>query len=364
MASATSVFGWGVQSLLRLSIFVVAAVASFGDPEGMVADSDSATVQPLLAVEDGDKKSSQRTAELVWKSGDRLPGRPVGLKDKKLAFDSKLFRDPLEIDVNWLKSFEVTSKAKSFKSDEPFAVQLTDGQVFLGDVKKLDEDVLTVESKRAGKIEIDRARIASVTNQKFSQTLVSGNIDLDRWDAKRGDKRYWKSNNSGEVVATRDDIHLYLESELPESCLIDLEVAWDEALDFTFALEIPYGARSLGYVPRLESWDGSIVFRHDDDFEVVLPELEQDTKSLKLLIHWDRKINEVVIHDEKGAELASALIRRQGENAKPGIFFQNKNGDLHIKSLGIRNASPGFDPSKTSLQLKSCLLYTSPSPRD
>ena len=349
MASVTSVFGWIVQS----SVFLVAAVSSLDNPEGVISHRDSATEQPLVVVDDSEKENHKTTAELVWKSGDRLPGRPIGLKEKRLTFESKLFRKPLEIDVNWLKSFEVVSKAKSFKSDETFAVQLIDGQVLFGDIKKLDEDILTVESKRAGKFEIDRPRIASITNQKLSQTLVAGNIDLDRWNAKRGDKRYWKSNSNGEVVATRDDIHLYLESELPESCLIDLEVAWDEALDFTLALEIPYGARSLGYVPRLESWEGSIVFRHDDDFEVVLPELEQDTKSLKLLIHWDRKTNEVVIHDEKGAELASALIRRQGENAKPGIFFQNKNGDLHIKSLGIRNASPGFDPSKTSLQLKS-----------
>ena len=353
MASVTSVFGWVVQSFLRLSVFLVAAVSSLDNPEGLISHRDSATDQPLVVADGSEKENNKTTAELVWKSGDRLPGRPVGLKDNKLAFESKLFRKPLEIDINWLKSFEVTSKAKSFKSNEPFAIQLIDGQVLFGDIKKLDEDVLKVESKRAGKFEIDRTRVASVTNQKLSQTLVAGNIDLDRWDAKRGDKRYWKSNDNGEVVATRDDIHLYLESELPESCLIDLEVGWKGTLDFTLALEIPNGARNLGHVPRLESWEGSIVFRHDDDFEVVLPELEQDTKSLKLLIHWDRKTNEVVIHDEKGAELASALIQRFGENAKPGIFFQNKNGDLHIKSLGIRNASPGFDPSKTSLQLKS-----------
>ena len=222
MASVTSVFGWVVQSFLRLSVFLVAAVSSLDNPEGVISHRDSATDQPLVVADGSEKENNKTTAELAWKSGDRLPGRPVGLKDNKLAFESKLFRKPLEIDINWLKSYEVASKAKSFKSDEPFAIQLIDGQVLLGDVKKLDEDVLKVESKRAGKFEIDRTRVASVTNQKLSQTLVAGNIDLDRWDAKRGDKRYWKSNDNGEVVATRDDIHLYLESELPESCLICL----------------------------------------------------------------------------------------------------------------------------------------------
>ena len=131
MASVTSVFGWIVQLFLRLSVFLVAAVSSLDNPEGVISHRDSATEPPLVVVDGSEKENHKTTAELVWKSGDRLPGRPIGLKDKKLAFDSKLFRDPLEIDVNWLKSFEVTSKPKSFKSDEPFAVQLTDGQVCL-----------------------------------------------------------------------------------------------------------------------------------------------------------------------------------------------------------------------------------------
>ena len=343
MAPATNVFKSNAQRLLRLFVFVTAVIIGLGSFNQCHA----------FRAMDGSETAKEATTELVWKSGDRLPGRAVGLKDQKLVFESALFREPLNIGVDWLKSFELKNKSGSIESEETYAIQLVDGQVFLADVKKLDEKLLTVESRRAGPIEIDRSRIASIVNQKVSQTLVSGTVDLERWDAKRGEKRYWKPNDNGEVVATRDDIHLFLESELPESCLIDLEVAWDEKLDFAVALQIPYGARSLGTVPRLESWDGSIVFSHEDDFEIVLVELDEGTKSLKLLIHWNRKTNKVVIHDEKGAELASATIEKLVKKAKPGIYLKNKNGDFRIKSIGIRSAVAGFDPSKTSIQLKS-----------
>lgn len=343
MAPATNVFNRNAQLLLRLLVCVVATIS------GLTTFSEC---QAFRTTDDSETTAEEAT-ELVWKSGDRLPGRAIGLKDRKLVFESTLFREPLNIGVDWLKSFELKSKAKAVESDEIFAIQLIDGQVFLADIKELDENVLTVESKRAGRFEIDRTKIASIINQKVSQTLVSGSVDLDRWESKRGDKRYWKPNENGEVAATRDDIHLFLESELPESCLIDLEIAWDEKLDFAVALQIPYGARSLGSVPRLESWDGSIVFSHDDDFEIVMVDLDEDVKSLKLLIHWNRETNQVVIHDEKGAELASAEIKKLVKKAKPGIFLQNKNGDFRIQSIGIRSAVAGFDPSKTSIQLKS-----------
>ena len=310
---------------------------------------------------------AESKSELVWKhraqvgsgsssasEADRLPGRPIGFNENKLLFQSALFREPLEIDTDWLRSFETNDNSgKANDSSERFAIQLTDGQIFLADINSLDENVLNVESVRAGKFEIDRSRVASIVNRETSQTLVSGTVDLDLWEAKRGEKRYWKPNQNGEVVATRDDTHLFFKSELPESCLIDVEIGWDEKLDFALALQIPYQARTLGSVPRLESWDGSIVFSHDDDFEVVMVDLDEDSKSLKLLIHWDQKTNTVVIHDEMGAELASATIEKTGKRAEPGIFLQNKNGDLRIKSLGIRSATAGFDPANTSIQLKS-----------
>jgi len=306
---------------------------------------------------DGDANPPLKTApksELVWKNGDRLPGRPVSFNENKLTFQSQLFQRPLEISTDWLRSFETNNKStKAKQSNERFAIQLIDGQTILADVKSLDEDILKVESNRAGQFEIDRTRLSSIVNRAASETLASGAIDLDLWDAKRGDKRYWKRNQNGEVVATRDDIHLFFKSKLPDSCLVAVEVAWDEELDFVLALQIPHSAKNIGNCPRLESWGSSIVFNNDDDFEVVIAELDEDVKSLKLLVHWDQKSNKVVIHDELGAKLASTKIEKVNSRAQSGIYLQNKSGDFRIKSLDIRGAAAGFDPSSTSVQLKS-----------
>ena len=300
------------------------------------------------------KKKVESKSELIWKNGDRLPGKAVGFSENKLTFESPLFREPLEIDIQWLSSFKTNSKPGTDPdSEERFSIQLIDGQTFLADIQSLDENVLKVTSKRSGQFEIDRNKIASIFNRQISQTIISGSMDLDRWKASQGEKRFWKTNQDGEVVATSDGIHLYLESELPDSCLIDIEIGWDEKLDFALALGIPRRPGKIDVVPRLETWEGAVVFSHDDDFEVVLEELDEESKTLKLLIHWDRKSNKVVIHDEQGVELASAKLKGGIKTSKQGIFLQNKSGDIKIKSVGIRTAAAGFNPSITSIALKS-----------
>ena len=183
------------------------------------------------------KKKVESKSELIWKNGDRLPGKAVGFSENKLTFESPLFREPLEIDIQWLSSFKTNSKPGTDPdSEERFSIQLIDGQTFLADIQSLDENVLKVTSKRSGQFEIDRNKIASIFNRQISQTIISGSMDLDRWKASQGEKRFWKTNQDGEVVATSDGIHLYLESELPDSCLIDIEIGWDEKLDFALAL--------------------------------------------------------------------------------------------------------------------------------
>ena len=342
MAHAMNLLNFKPQQLLRSITSLVIFLVLFSGVALVHGDNTDS------------KSKAKSKSELIWKNGDRLPGKAVGFSDNKLTFESPLFREPLEIDIQWLSSFKTNAKAASdVDSEERFSIQLIDGQTFLADIQSLDENVLKANSKRSGKFEIDRKSIASIYNRKISQTIISGSLDLDRWESKQGGKRLWKSNQDGEVVATSDDIHLYLESELPDSCLIDIEIGWDEKLDFAMALGVPRSPGKIDKVPRLETWEGAVVFSHDDDFEVVLEELDEDAKLLKLLIHWDKKSNNIVIHDEQGVELASAKLKTGGKFSKQGIFLQNKSGDITIKSIGIRSASAGFNPSITSIALKS-----------
>ena len=279
---------------------------------------------PITIAQSSKDKDSAR---LIWRSGDSVPGKIESFADNKLSWQAgTLFGQPLEIDSRFLRKAEFPLTKSESQESEPFIVQLIDGMSMTGQIVALDDEVLTIESERFGEVKIDRQRVATVLNLKNSGSLINGQFDLDKWNAHRGEKKYWSVDEQGALQSGRKNIHLYFKSDLPDSVLIEMEIGWEKSLDFSFGFGVPSNARKIGDLPRLESWDGAIVLSFGDDFETVLESVDETTKRLKLLIHWNRAKHQIVIHDEKGLQLAQAALGEPGK--------------------------------------KTCLLYTSPSPRD
>ena len=288
---------------------------------------------------------------LHWNNGDSLPGHIVSADAQMLRWQAgQLFRAPVNIDYAWLKNIELETKPSAQKSAETYVVQLIDGYSLKGQITSLDDETLEITSPRFGAVEVKRSRVATILNQNTSGSLVSGDFDLKQWDAKRGKKKYWKVDEQGRLQSTRKDIHLYLETELPNSLLVEVELSWKSNLDFSFGFGVPSNVAKLESLPRLESWDGAIVLSFADDFETVLESVDEKAKRLKLLIHWDRVNHQIVIHNEQGKLLAKADIGKPSKNIKPGIFLENKAGDLTITSLALRNSTATFNATKPSIQ--------------
>jgi thiol-disulfide isomerase/thioredoxin len=291
-------------------------------------------------------------AQLIWKNGDRLPVVPDIATKQWLTVKSPLFQEPLSIDVRVLDQILFDrDQADDGKPVETFAIQMIDGQTLYGTIKKMDEAQLVVNSTRTGDVVVDRNRVASIVNLDRTEMVVSGGFDLAKWDAKRGEKKYWVVNDRGQLESRRQNIHLYLKSDLPQSCLVEVEVQWKRKLDFSIALGVPANSRKIDQVARLESWDDSIVFSYGDEFEIVVEELDKTEKRVKFLLHWDQKTDAVVIHDERGKVLATANVGKVKNRATPGIYFENKSGDLKVSSLSIRSSGANFDATKPSVQI-------------
>ena len=288
---------------------------------------------------------------LYWVNGDTLPGHIVSADAQKLRWQAgKLFRSPVDIDYSWLKAIELKTSPAAKENTETYVVQLIDGYSLKGEITSLDEKTLEIDSPRFGTVEVKRSRVAAILNLETSGSLVSGDFDLEQWDAKRGNKKYWKVDEQGRLQSKRKDIHLYLESDLPKSLLVEVEFTWKDNLDFSFGFGVPTNVAKLDALPRLESWDGAIVLSFADDFETVLESVDEDAKRLKLLMHWDRVNHQVVIHDEQGQLLAEANIGKPRKTVKPGIFLENKAGDLTIGSLALRNSTATFNATQPSIQ--------------
>lgn len=289
---------------------------------------------------------------LIWKNGDRAPGQLLQADKEFLHWQADgLFREPLILDRSYLDRVEFSNTTVAKPSDR-YVVQTTDGCSIYGTITELDDRELTIESTRFGILKVDRSKIGTILDLQNSGSLISGDFDLDQWNASRGQKKYWTVNQNGSLESTRENIHLYREMTLPDSALIEVELAWDRKLDFILGFGVPVDSRKLESLARLEAWDDSIVlsFNRGDEFEIVMDSLDAQAKRVKFLIHWNTKNNEVVIHDERGFQLAAANIGDPAKGTTPGIFVQNKAGDLVVNSLAMRRSGADFDATQPSIQ--------------
>ena len=289
--------------------------------------------------------------KLSWKNGDMIPGHVIRADRSQLAWmGESLFRDPLSLDLRYLNQIEFPVPADAVKTTATYAVQTIDGLSLFGEVKSLNREILVISSERFGDIEIARDRIGSILNLKTSGSLINGEFDLTRWDSSRGQKKYWTVDDQGDLQSTRADIHLFMKTEIPASALIELELKWNKKLDFIFGFGVPRNARNTDSIPRLETWDDSLVLSYGEDFEIVVESFSNQEKRIKLLIHWDQEQNQIIIHDEQGQRLSSAKLPTPGSQSEPGLFIENKSGDLTVANLMVRQSSAGFNATLPSFQ--------------
>ncbi len=292
------------------------------------------------------------SAVLIWNNDDRLGGRVISSTHQELVWQAdKLFRDPLHLDVNYLK--EIIFPGTPQQVNSGYEVRTIDRNSILGTIVRLDESVLVMQSEIYGEVAIDRSKIVSIIQLANSQSQITGEFNLDDWQADGGQKKDWAINGLGQLAANHANSMLYRRSEFPENTLIDVDIHWDKKLDFVLAFGVPKNRRRLDELPRIETWDDSLVLSYKDSFEIILEKIDQQQKRLKLLIHWDRLKNEMVIFDERGDRLSIAKLGDYPPNVELGILIENKGPSLIVNELSARRSSAGFDATRPSIQTLS-----------
>ena len=299
------------------------------------------------------KKPGTTVNRLVWHSGGMLPGRLIKADEQTLHWRADgLFGETLKLQRDFLQSINFATANQNSKTTEPFAIETIDGQTVYGRVVKLDDESLTLNSDRTGEVQIDRSQIATILNLSNADNIVSGEIDFDQWQADRGLKKYWKIDEQGYLQSKRSDTHLYHKQKLPNSVFIELELSWQKTLDFSLGFGVPSKKRELESVPRLESWEDTLVLIYGDEFEPVIEEIDNELKKLRLLIHWDRVGRRIVIHNALGKVLASAKLEKPQPTVSSGLILTNKMGDLTVEHISVRDLVLGFISSQPSIQVK------------
>lgn len=289
---------------------------------------------------------------LAWNNGNVLPGTLVKGDAKDIYWISDLFRGELQVDLAALNNVKFPRDEAQRATNETFFVRTLSGDKLYGEIEKVDENGLVLNSQRNGKVVIARDQIAKLAHLGNAGYVFLGFSDLEDWGSLKRTKKHWQVSDSGDLVSTKSNINLFYQTELPDAVQIDLVLKWKENLDIVFGLGVPSSSKVADdALPRIESWEDAMVFSQKDDFDVIYESIDPEQRRLVLQIQWDRKTNTVTILDEQGAQLCVSEVPEKIRGVEPGIYLENKSGDLQVETLRISKTAAGYDPSKKGIQL-------------
>lgn len=329
------------KSLLVAALFVLQLSS--------VSVAQEKATEPATTSETKQEKSVERLLE--WNNGNVLPGKLVKGSADDLFWISDLFDGQLQIDLEALNNVKFPRDETQRSTTEPYFVRTRSGDKLYGSIDQIDEDGLVLNSQRHGKLSIHRDQISKIAHMDNSGYILMGFSDLEDWGSLKRTKKHWKITDSGDLEATKQDINLFLQTDLPDAVQIDLVLKWEKNLNMVLGFGVPTSAKNLDKVTKIESWDDALVVNEGENFSVIYESVDDKPNRLAIQIQWDRKTNVVLIRDEQGKELCTANVAESDRGIKPGIYLENKKGQMKIETLRISKTAAGYDPSKPGIQL-------------
>lgn len=176
--------------------------------------------------------------------------------------------------------------------------------------------------------------------QDDEQKSLAPIADLSKWTCpKKADKEHWHVNKQGHLITDVEKVSIACELEFPEAVEIQLRITWKNKLAFSLGLGVSERKIDYEYVPRIESWEDSLVLNGYEDFGIIYDQIDLENKEIELRIEWDRTENVFTIF-EPGPNGRKILTQRfdqvEARRAVPGLTIVNRNGDLTIEKLLIR----------------------------
>ena len=287
---------------------------------------------------------------IAWHNGNVLPGKLTQGTDSKLSWDSDLFHGELQIDFAAIDNVRFPRDEAKQSTNEKYLVHTKSGNKLFGNVTRIENDILVLDSKRHGELPINLNSVSRIVDLENAGYVFVGMSDLEVWTSLKNKKDRWSVTDSGTLFSKQKMIDLQLETEMPDAVQIELVIRWDKHLDFELGLGAPTSKEMIARMPRLETWTDALVLNKEDDFDIVYDSFDLNSKRMELQIQWNRKTNLVIIRNERGEELCRSEVPGDINGINDGIYLANRHGDLQVETLQISKTAAGYDPSKIGVQ--------------
>lgn len=332
-----------------------------------------------------DKPAAAAGQFLVWQGGEQLPGTLLSAADQQLQWSSPLFQQPLQIRTSVLSAVRFPTTAHAPQStDDQFRVLLRGGDVLLGRITALSDQLLELQAEHCGPLQIPLAEISVLQRlQLGSGILYNGPAGLEDWKTvnqlteqeeqqrqqmlqqmqRQGQRQgaqqaaatelksarslfVWNAQPDGSLATSRQDATLFLPLQLPEKFQVEVVLTFQQRPAFLLSF-----GRNADTSPRIETWLDTLTASVSSAYQQLQLISDQD-RTLHLHCFVDRTRGSLTVASGEGKPLGSVrhTPAAQAGKAAAGNNLQalgNLLGNIVANAAGASPAASAAPAAST-----------------
>lgn len=257
-----------------------------------------------------DAGDQDRLARLRLKNGEYIDGRAVPWDDSNyLGWQSPHFLSPLDFDWRNISSVEFYPYDTKAESKDPFRFLLDNGSVISGNLAKLDEAEIWIDSSSLGQLHLERNAVRQIEAQDRSLHFVyEGPRSIDGWQSEWPEA--W-SFQHGVIQSNATQSSVRLAVDLPAISLIEFRLAWDTRPEFELSLGVEKVSKDPLTAARLEVWDGQLTIVRESGKNAdiaILSKLADGAGHVELKVYLNQQTGLVSVYSPSGEMLVKLSV--------------------------------------------------------
>jgi peroxiredoxin len=294
-------------------------------------------------------------------NGSRVAGEVRASEDPGVVrWRSPLFTAPLDFPIAAVRAVHYDVPAAPPKPKDEYGVELFGDDVLYGDLVRLTDDEVELNSAALGRLVVRRDQVARIYRLDQTAAVYVGPNGLAGWK-DLNEPSQWHEEG-GQIVTDQPAATLFASLNIPDKAIIDVELSWRSKPDFTVALGVMESDHAVRNAFRFEVWDGQLVVVgesvRDADAAVLEPAGNQGGH-VRVLAYIDRPQGRLFLLSRAGKSLGTLSVAPakaaprppQGFNlcnllgavttgqkpAEPttGVRLTNYKGDVRLETLRI-----------------------------
>ncbi len=254
-----------------------------------------------------------------------------------LRWQGASFVKPFEFRTSEINNVQFPIPGESPQSSADWCFEVTGNDVIFGTLVELNEQDITLDVPRLGRMQLRRDHVHRFFRAKESTELIyQGPIGLNGWNEPTP-KDGWREE-AGHLVSDQPEASVQGGFIVPVRSIIELELSWKHQPKFRLAIGAREPNKPAETLYKIEVWDRSIAALWEQDEHADLApvgETDAGAGKLHLRIYLDQEAGRFLVMTPTGARSADLKVPHAVAAENATLSLTNVQGDVRLESLII-----------------------------